>query len=63
MDDYIQFRGKQDIKPFSEEQSKEYLNKRNQLMNMESSERAFKLAKQMEEVREKNKNVVKLFIK
>jgi len=63
MDEYIQFRGKQDIKPFSEEQSKEYLNKKNQLTNMESSERAFKLAKQMEEVREKNKNVVKLFIK
>jgi hypothetical protein len=62
VDDYIQFRGSQNIAPFSTEQSKEYLNKKNQLMNIESTERAFKLAKQMEEAKDKSDKVLKLYL-
>jgi hypothetical protein len=66
VDDYIQYRNhtQQSTKLLSEEQSLQYLQQRKNVSDLQSTERAYKLAKQMEEVTEKNKqfwsNIYKL---
>jgi hypothetical protein len=53
VNEYNSYRSSQDIKPLSEQQALDYLNKKNQINESESTIRAFKLAKQLEEVNNK----------
>ena len=57
VDEYKQARSVQDISTpvFSEQQSREYLRNKENLMEKQATERAYKLAKQSEEA-EKKKN-------
>lgn len=56
INEYVSYRNNQDTTPLSELQSMEYLNRRNQLEDTESSKRAYELAKQTELAKEKNKS-------
>ena len=56
VNDYTAYRNNQNIEPLSEVQSKEYLSNREKLQDKESTERAYKLAKQLEETQKKQKN-------
>ena len=56
VNEYTTYRNNQNIEPLSEVQSKEYLSNREKLQEKESTERAYKLAKQLEETQKKQKN-------
>ncbi len=54
INEYTTYRNSQNTTPLSEKQALEYLNKRNNTEDIESRERAFRLAKQAEEITAKN---------
>ena len=55
VNEYTSYRNNQNIEPLSEVQSREYLSNREKLQDKESTERAYKLAKQLEETQKKQK--------
>jgi len=55
VNDYVKFRGSQDIKPLSEQQSLDYLNNREKNANETATKTAYDLAKQSELAQHKNK--------
>ena len=56
VNEYTSYRNSQDVKPLSEKQAMEYLNKRSALENDQASSRAYSLAKQTELAEKKNQD-------
>jgi Asp-tRNA(Asn)/Glu-tRNA(Gln) amidotransferase C subunit len=56
VNEYVSYRNNQEAKPLSEMQAMEYLKNRTRMDDQEASQRAYELAKQVEQAKQKNKS-------